>query len=452
MMQLKKAHLLFTSLCLGFTVFAQAQPKTVDGVAAIVGGDIILQSEIEEQYEVFNRQNFGQPVTYCEVFEELLFQKLLIHHAEIDSVTVGEDEVEANMDRRIQQLIMQMGDQQKLEEFYEKSVVEIKEEMRDLIKDQLVAQRMQMTVVEGIEVTPSEVRSFYESLPADSVPLINAEVEISQIVKYPEVSKEAEQEVIDKLANLKQRIENGTSFSSMAILYSEDPGSNKKGGEYKGIQRGVFVKEFEAVAFNLRKGEISVPFKTEFGYHIVQLLEKRGEELDLRHILIKPKLSQEDLQEAKAFLDSVSSAISAGELTFEEAARRYSEDENTRFNGGQMSNFQNGNNKFEISQLDRTLFGMVNSLAPGEISESSFFVSDDQREAFRIIKLDKKYEPHRANLDLDFTRIKGFALQEKQARTVDEWKEEKLQETFVRVNSGYYPCDEYLEGWNSNND
>ena len=451
-MQLKKAHLFFISLFTATALVAQAQPKTVDGVAAIVGGDIILKSEIEEQYEVFNRQNFGESVSHCEVFEELLFQKLLIHHAEIDSVTVGEDEVEANMDRRIQQLIMQMGDQQKLEEFYEKSVVEIKEEMRTLIKEQLVAQRMQMTIVEGIEVTPSEVRSFYESLPQDSVPLINAEVEISQIVKYPEVSKEAENEVVDKLAGLKERIENGTSFSSMAILYSEDPGSNKKGGEYKGIQRGVFVKEFEAVAFNLRKGEISDPFKTEFGYHIVQLLEKRGEELDLRHILIKPKLSQEDLKEAKNFLDSVASAINTGDLTFEDAARMYSEDENTRFNGGKMSNFQSGNNKFEISQLDRGLFGVVNNLGAGELSESSFFVSDDQREAFRIVRVDAKFEPHRANLDLDFTRIKGFALQEKQARLVDEWKDEKLQETFVKVNSGYYPCDDQLNAWNSNND
>jgi peptidyl-prolyl cis-trans isomerase SurA len=451
-MQLKKAHLLSISLFTVLGLAAQAQPKTVDGVAAIVGGDIILKSEIEEQYDVFNRQNFGESVSYCEVFEELLFQKLLIHHAEIDSVTVGEDEVEANMDRRIQQLIMQMGDQQKLEEFYEKSVVEIKEEMRTLIKEQLVAQRMQMTIVEGIEVTPSEVRSFFENLPQDSVPLINAEVEISQIVKYPEVSKEAEDEVIDKLAGLKERIENGTSFSSMAILYSEDPGSNKKGGEYKGIQRGVFVKEFEAVAFNLRKGEISDPFKTEFGYHIVQLLEKRGEELDLRHILIKPKLSQEDLTEAKNFLDSVASAINAGELAFEDAARLYSEDENTRFNGGKMSNFQNGNNKFEISQLDRGLFGVVNTLEEGALSESTFFVSDDQREAFRIVRMDAKYEPHRANLDLDFTRIKGFALQEKQARLVQEWKEEKLLETFVKVNSGYYPCDDQLNSWNSNND
>lgn len=297
-MQLKKAHLLYTSVFALFAVFVSAQPQTVDGITAIVGGDVILKSDIEEQYDVFNRQNFGKPVTYCEVFEELLFQKLLIHHAAIDSISVGEEEVEANMDRRIQQLIMQMGDQKKLEDFYEKSVVEIKEDMRTLIKEQLTAQRMQMTVVEGIEVTPSEVREYYENLQEDSIPLISAEVELSQIVKYPELSEEAEQEVITKLKELKGRIENGTSFSSMAILYSEDPGSNKKGGEYLGIQRGVFVKEFEAIAFNLRKGEISNPFKTEFGYHIVQLLEKRGEELDLRHILIKPKLTQENLQEA----------------------------------------------------------------------------------------------------------------------------------------------------------
>lgn len=356
------------------------------------------------------------------------------------------------MDRRIQQLIMQMGDQKKLEDFYEKSVVEIKEDMRTLIKEQLTAQRMQMTVVEGIEVTPSEVREYYENLQEDSIPLISAEVELSQIVKFPELSEEAEQEVVTKLEELKDRIENGTSFSSMAILYSEDPGSNKKGGEYKGIQRGVFVKEFEAVAFNLRKGQISDPFKTEFGYHIVQLLEKRGEELDLRHILIKPKLTQENLQEAKSFLDSVSAAIADGKMTFEEASRRFSDDEQTRFNGGQMSNFQSGNNKFEVSQLDRGLFGLINSIAEGDISEATFYRTEDQREAFRIVRLDAKYEPHRANLDLDFTRIKGFALQQKQAKTVEEWKEEKLVDTFVKINEGYYDCDDALNSWNSNND
>ncbi|MCH9773886.1 MAG: peptidylprolyl isomerase [Bacteroidetes bacterium] len=431
---------------------ASAQPQTVDGVAAIVGGDVILKSDIDEQYDVFNRQNFGKPVSYCEVFEELLFQKLLIHHAAIDSISIGEEEVEANMDRRIQQLIMQMGDQKKLEDFYEKSVVEIKEDMRTLIKEQLTAQRMQMTVVEGIEVTPSEVREYYENLPADSIPLISAEVELSQIVKFPELSDEAEQEVIAKLKELKERIENGTSFSSMAILYSEDPGSNKKGGEYQGIQRGVFVKEFEAVAFNLRKGEISDPFKTEFGYHIVQLLEKRGEELDLRHILIKPKLTQENLQEAKNFLDSVSVAIANGEMTFEEASRRFSDDEQTRFNGGQMSNFQSGNNKFEVSQLDRGLFALISSLEDDEISEASFYRTEDQREAFRIVRLDANYEPHKANLDLDFTRIKGFALQQKQAKTVEDWKNEKLADTFVKINEGYYDCADELNSWNSNND
>ncbi|MDB2572313.1 peptidylprolyl isomerase [Schleiferiaceae bacterium] len=451
-MQLKKAHLLYINFFVLLSVLASAQPQTVDGVAAIVGGDVILKSDIDEQYDVFNRQNFGKPVSYCEVFEELLFQKLLIHHAAIDSISIGEEEVEANMDRRIQQLIMQMGDQKKLEDFYEKSVVEIKEDMRTLIKEQLTAQRMQMTVVEGIEVTPSEVREYYENLPADSIPLISAEVELSQIVKFPELSEEAEQEVIAKLKELKERIENGTSFSSMAILYSEDPGSNKKGGEYQGIQRGVFVKEFEAVAFNLRKGEISDPFKTEFGYHIVQLLEKRGEELDLRHILIKPKLTQENLQEAKNFLDSVSVAIANGEMTFEEASRRFSDDEQTRFNGGQMSNFQSGNNKFEVSQLDRGLFALISTLEDDEISEASFYRTEDQREAFRIVRLDANYEPHKANLDLDFTRIKGFALQQKQAKTVEDWKNEKLADTFVKINEGYYDCADELNSWNSNND
>lgn len=451
-MQLKKAHLLYINFFVLLSVFASAQPQTVDGVAAIVGGDVILKSDIDEQYDVFNRQNFGKPVSYCEVFEELLFQKLLIHHAAIDSISIGEEEVEANMDRRIQQLIMQMGDQKKLEDFYEKSVVEIKEDMRTLIKEQLTAQRMQMTVVEGIEVTPSEVREYYENLPADSIPLISAEVELSQIVKFPELSDEAEQEVIAKLKELKGRIENGTSFSSMAILYSEDPGSNKKGGEYQGIQRGVFVKEFEAVAFNLRKGEISDPFKTEFGYHIVQLLEKRGEELDLRHILIKPKLTQENLQEAKNFLDSVSVAIANGEMTFEEASRRFSDDEQTRFNGGQMSNFQSGNNKFELSQLDRGLFALISTLEDDEISEASFYRTEDQREAFRIVRLDANYEPHKANLDLDFTRIKGFALQQKQTKTVENWKNEKLADTFVKINEGYYDCADELNSWNSNND
>ena len=450
-MQLKRAIYLFIS-ALGYTAAAFSQGQTVDGVVAVVGGDVILKSEVDEQYDMIRRQNFGEDINECAVFEELLFQRLLIHHAKIDSVTVGEEEVEANMDRRIQQLIAQMGDKKKLEEFYEKSVIEIKEDMRTLVRDQLTAQRMQMSIVEGIEVTPSEVQEFYENIPTDSIPLISEEVELSHIVKYAEVSKEAETEVIEKLKSLKERIENGSSFSSMAILYSEDPGSNKKGGEYKAIQRGVFVKEFEAVAFNLKKGEISDPFKTEFGYHIVQLLEKRGEELDLRHILIKPKMTQANLTEAKNFLDSVAVAINNGDITFEQAARTYSEDEQTKFNGGQMSNFQSGNSRFEMSSLDRGLFSVINNMDEGEVSEASFYQTRDQKEAFRIVRMDKRFEPHKANVDIDFTRIKGFALQGKQNRIIEEWKEEKLLETFVKINFGYYSCESKLTDWNSNRD
>jgi peptidyl-prolyl cis-trans isomerase SurA len=265
----------------------------------------------------------------------LLFQKLLVHHAEVDSVEVGDEEVEGNMDRRIQQLIAQMGgDRRKLEDYYGKSIIEIKEEMRPLMKEQLTAQRMQFAITDGVEVTPTEIQEFYNSIPQDSLPLINTEVELAQIVKYPDVAEEAKQEVIDKLNDLRERILNGSSFASMAILYSEDPGSNKNGGMYNGIKRGQFVKEFEAVAFNLQADEVSEPFETEYGYHIVQLIQKRGEELDLRHILIKPKLSQENLEEAKAFLDSISSMITAGNLTWDEAAEQFSDDEQTKFNGG----------------------------------------------------------------------------------------------------------------------
>jgi len=404
------------ALFIGLATFAQ-QPtgELVEGVTAVVGRNIILKSEVEEQYNAYKRQAIpGSEISKCEIFEELLFQKLLVHHAEIDSVIVGDDEVDGQMDQRIQSMVGQMGgDPRKLEEYYNKSILEIKEEMRPLMKDQLTAQRMQYRITEGVEVTPTEVQEFYNRIPKDSLPLINTEVEVAQIVKYPEVSKEAEQDAIDKLKGIKERVETGSSFSSMAIIYSEDPGSNKNGGEYKGIKRGQFVKEFEAVAFNLQKFEVSDPFRTEYGFHIVQLLEKRGEELDLRHILIKPKLEQADLEEARVFLDSIQKAIETYQITWDEAAEKYSEDESTKFNGGVLSNFETGDSKFELSEIDRFIFNAIKDLKSGGIAAPTFYRASDQKEAFRLVKLLKKIEPHKANLNDDYQRIKGLALQKK---------------------------------------
>ncbi len=430
------------AFAVAISALATAQPagELVEGVVGVVGKEIILKSEVDQQHDAFKRQGTGANVlNKCQVLEELLFQKLLVHHAEIDSVEVSDDEVEGNMDRRIQQLVAQMGgDSRKLEEYYNKSIIEIKEEMRPLMKEQLTAQRMQYGITDGVEITPTEVQEFYNSIPQDSLPLINTEVEVAQIVRYPEVSPDAKKDATDKLLGIKKRIENGSSFASMAIIYSEDPGSNKNGGEYKGIKRGQFVKEFEAVAFNLKKMEVSEPFETEYGFHIVQLLEKRGEELDLRHILIKPKLAQEDLEEARIFLDSIQKSIELGQITWEEAAAKYSDDEMTKFNGGILSNFETGDAKFELSEIDRFIFNAINELQPGEISTPNFYRTNDQKEAFRLIKLIKRIEPHKANLTEDYQRLKGLALQKKQADVVQAWINEKIGETYIKVNTNYF--------------
>ncbi len=440
-------------LALSTSAFAQPNENLIEGVMAVVGKNIILKSEVDAQYQAFKRQNIGgMEITKCRVLEELLFQKLLVHHAEIDSVTIGDEEVEGNMDRRLQQLIAQMGgDSRKLEEYYGKSIIEIKEEMRPLMTEQLTAQRMQMSITDGVEVTPTEIQEFYNEIPQDSLPLINTEVEVAQLVKYPEVSADAEKEVIDKLNDLKERIEDGSSFSSMAILYSEDPGSNKNGGKYTGIKRGQFVKEFEAVAFNLKPLEVSPPFKTQYGYHIVQLLEKRGEELDLRHILIKPKLSQDNLNEAKAFLDSISVMIKSGQITWEEAVEEYSEDEQTKNNSGVLANFETGTTKFEVGQIEREMYDAIKDLEENEISEPSFYRTFDQKEAFRLIRLNNRIEPHKANLKDDYQRIKSFALQEKQQRVVEEWTNEKIGETYIKVNTNYVSGCTVEERWLNNN-
>lgn len=441
---------LFFLLSLATNVFAQENTgMPVEGIVGVVGRNIILKSEVDAQYESFVRQGLDRSsITECRVLEDLLFQKLLVHHAEIDSVIVSDDEVESNMDRRLQQLIAQMGgDKRKLEEYYGKSIIEIKEEMRPLMKEQLTAQRMQFSITDGVEVTPTEIQEYYKKIPQDSLPLINTEVELAQLVKYPEVSKEAEQEVIEKLDGLKERIQNGSSFASMAILYSEDPGSNKNGGMYKGIKRGQFVKEFEAVAFNLKPNEVSDPFKTEYGYHIVQLLEKRGEELDLRHILIKPKLTQENLEEAKSFLDSIKVMIETGVLTWDEAVDQFSEDEQTKFNGGVLDNFETGSSKFELSQLERSMYNSIQNLKVDEISMPEFFRTMNQKEAFRLVLLIDKIEPHKANLKDDYQRIKFLAMQEKQNEVVEEWIDSKIEKTYIKVNPSYFTSCRVEQRW-----
>ena len=425
-------------LLLALPAFAQPVPVKVDGVVAQVGKEIILSSDIAMQKEALARE--GQTLTDCQMIRELLLEKLLIHHAAIDSVIVAEEEVDENIDRRIEQLVGQIGTERRLEEYYGKTILEIKEEMRPLMKNQMTAQRMQMTITETIDVTPKEVEDAVAKIPLDSLPLIGTEVEIAQVTIVPKVSEQAEKDAIDRLNQLRDRILNGSSFATMAILYSEDPGSNRNGGEYKGIKRGVFVKEFEAIAFNLRPGEISKPFKTEYGYHIVQLQTKRGEELDLRHILIKPKVEQKDLDDAKALLDSLRGAILAGSISFEDVAEQYSADEESKLNGGVMMNPMTTDVRWNVENLDRGIFYSIENLQPGSISEAALVRKPDGTEIFRILQLRDRVAPHRANLTQDFSLLKNYVQNQRKQAKMMQWVEDKKAETYIFQAPGYEGC------------
>ena len=425
-------------LLLALPAFAQPVPVKVDGVVAQVGKEIILSSDIAMQKEALARE--GQTLTDCQMIRELLLEKLLIHHAAIDSVIVAEEEVDENIDRRIEQLVGQIGTERRLEEYYGKTILEIKEEMRPLMKNQMTAQRMQMTITETIDVTPKEVEDAVAKIPLDSLPLIGTEVEIAQVTIVPKVSEQAEKDAVDRLNQLRDRILNGSSFATMAILYSEDPGSNRNGGEYKGIKRGVFVKEFEAIAFNLRPGEISKPFKTEYGYHIVQLQTKRGEELDLRHILIKPKVEQKDLDDAKALLDSLRGAVLAGSISFEDVAEQYSADEESKLNGGVMMNPMTTDVRWNVENLDRGIFYSIENLQPGSISEAALVRKPDGTEIFRILQLRDRVAPHRANLTQDFSLLKNYVQNQRKQAKMLQWVEDKKAETYIYQAPGYEGC------------
>lgn len=443
---MKRKNLKYYSLALLFIpLFVFSQPKNkqlVDGIAAVVGNEVILISDVQMQYEASKRQMAeGMEFNECMVFSEMLLQKLLLHQAEIDSVSVGEAEIEGQLEARFVNLSQQMGGEKAVERYYEKSIYELKEEMRPLMRNQMIAERMRGTIIQDVNITPGEVQTYFDGIEKDSLPLMNAEVELAQIVKYPVVSKEAQQEAIDKLNELKEKIESGMSFSSMAIFYSEDPGSSKEGGVYKGIKRGQFVKEFEAVAFNLKKGEISDPFETEYGYHIVQLMDKKGQELDLRHILIKPKFSNEDLEDAKGFMDSLRVSITSGAMTFAEAAREFSEDDGTKFNGGILVNYQTSNTRWDMGMLDFQMHATVKKLKEGQVSEAVLFREQDGKEGFRLVLLRKRYEPHRVNMRDDYQYIKMIAQQSKQQKVMDDWVDKRIEESYIKILPGLYTCE-----------
>lgn len=445
---MKKAGVLVLLVLLILKAYrVEAQEQVIDEVVAVVGANFVLQSDIEAQYIQYRMQGVIKDAraTRCQILEDMLFQKLLLNQAELDSVQVTEDQIEQTMDARFRYYIQQFGSQEKLEQFYKKPLLQIKEEFRTLVKEQLMVDEVQQKLTKDIKVTPSEVRAFFNRIPQDSIPTIEMEYQVGQIVKEPIISKEEMDATRERLRILRERIVKGENFAALATLYSEDPGSSRKGGEVGFVSRGQLYPEYEASAFTLKQGEISDIIKSKAGYHIIQMIERRGEMINTRHILLMPKISDEDLSKASALLDSVANLIKENKITFEEAALKFSDDPG-KINGGLMVNPISGNTQFAANQLDPKIFFVVDKMKVGDISKPMAMMNEEAKQTINLYYLKTRTEPHRANLKDDYSVIQEWALNEKQNKAIGKWIGQKIGTTYFRINEHYADCS-FKHNW-----
>ena len=422
-----------------------AQGTVIDRVVGAVGSNIILQSELETNYQqMLADQEAVDGNSRCKLLEELLYQKLLLAQAQKDSLYPTEPQVDQELDRRMRYYLQQLGSEERFVAFYGKSVDDYKLELKDKIRDIVMAQQMQSKVTGDISVTPNDVKKYYVSIPDDSIPFISSEVEVGQIVKKPKVTPEAKKEAKDKIEGIRTRIMKGEStFTAMAALYSEDPGSSNKGGLYEGIQRGQFVPEWDAWAFKLKPNEISEVFESVYGFFIIQLLERRGDVVDARSLLIAPKVEALDLLKAKQALDSIYTKLQADTINFSDAAAKYSDDEESKNSGGLIINPFTGSSRFEmdeIGQMDQNIAFAIDKLKVGEFTKPMPMTGSDGKQAYRIVFLKTRTEPHKANLKDDYQKMQAIALAKKQQEAVQKWIKKKSVDTFVRIADDYKNC------------
>jgi len=438
---IRKRVMMALVLCM-IMITAKAQDKVIDEVVATVGSHMIMLSDIEQQYmqmRAVEGFNTNSTTARCQILESMLFQKLMLNQAEFDSLKVTDEEVEGSLDSKLRYYIQQFGSRDKLEAFYKKSIDEIKAEFKEPIREQLLEEQVQQKITADVKVTPSQVKKYFNAIPSDSIPLIATEYEIAEIVKDPPLSPEELNAAKEKISALRARIVKGEKFATLAILYSEDPGSAPKGGELGLFGRGDMYPEFEAAAFSLKKGEVSDVIKTKAGYHILQLIERRGEYVNARHILIIPKVSPMDIAKAKVKLDSIADLIRKDSITFEKAVRKYSDDPN-RMNGGLLINPASGNSRFEASQIDREVFFVIDKMKVGEVSKPVPMTNEEGKEAYRLLYLKLRTEPHRASLKEDYNQVQEWALNDSRTKVIFEWIAKKISSTYVNVTDTYKSC------------
>ena len=427
---------------------AQDNGVVIDKVVAIVGRQIVMLSDIETQKMQVKAQSYSLPEDIdCQILEQGLDQKLLVNQAITDTVEVSDAQVSAETDRRINYYVSQIGSEEKLEEYYKKKMPELREDLLEIVKEQLTAQNMEDEVTRDVTVTPQEVRDCFKALPKDSLPIINTEFEIEQLSISPKIEEAEILRIKDRLREFKTRVANGESFSTLAVLYSEDPGSAMKGGELGFMSRNDLVPEFSAVAFNLVPNEVSKVVKTEYGYHIIQLIERRGERMNCRHILLKPQVSTNEKKNAMMRLDTIRQKIVNKEITFKEACWMFSEDEDTRLNGGVILNPYTGTSLFEAEQLDPKVANAIRNLEVGDISKP-FEAEDDQGNTVcKIVLLRSKTKPHKANLSQDYQRIQNLAIERKKGDVLEEWLANTIEATYIKIDDEFKKCKFHNKEW-----
>jgi peptidyl-prolyl cis-trans isomerase SurA len=427
-------------------VYSQ-ESKVVDRVAAIVGSAIILQSDVDREYA----QNLAQGAPEderlkCYILQQQLTQKLLAQQAAIDSIEVSEGELDDNINSRMRYMTSQAGGQDRLERFLNRSLLQYKEEIRPSVLEQLKANRMQQTIIQGIDVTPMEVKRFFEAIHPDSLPYFGTEVELGEIVIFPSLTREEKQQYRERAESLRKQVLDGTDFATVARLYSDDKGSAINGGDLGFSTRDNFVKEFSAVAFRMKPGEISQVFESEFGFHFLQVLERRGEEVKTRHVLVNIKPTQNSLNRAKSKIDSIYQLVVSKKVDFYTAATAYSDNQETKFNGGMMLNMQNQQSRTTLipaKQLGADLFKAIDTLEVGEYSLPHQFTTErGQKIGFRFTFLKSRTEPHKANYDQDFAKLKEMAMTDKINRKLSEWFEGRRKVTYIHINESFNNCEE----------
>lgn len=434
-------------LALPWTASAQPRSLLIDQVVAVVGREAILHSDLVGRLEQATQgQGSKDPAVRCGELEDLLYEKLLVEQGRLDSVVVDEAQVNAELDRRIRYFSQQLGSDEKLEEFYGKSITEIKDDFRPQVSDQLLVQTMQQKVSGDVRITPRDVQRFFERIPADSVPFINAEVEYSQVLRIPKPSEDETRRVRRRIEEYREQVVSGAKdFCTVAILYSEDPGSARECGALGLVPTGVMVPEFDAVALSLKENEVSQVFQTQYGWHFMQLEERRGEQYRARHVLMRPQVGSADIQRERNLLDSLRRLMLNGR-TMGELALEFSDDEESRGTSGVVIEPNSNSARWDMSSLDQQTFFVLDKLKVGEVSEPQLIVMPDGSKAYRLLKLDARTAPHRANLKDDYRLMQQAAEGELRSKAIDAWVKDRLQATYVRIAPGYADCS-FMHEW-----